>query len=128
MSKVDEIKDIVKNPKKTAADKFFGGNEEDIVNEETPVTNEDVVVKETAATNESDNTENSIVKSDAVSKAFSGGKKPEKKLKGIYIDVDVLEKYEEEAAKPERGRGWGSQLVSDLLREVFEQQGIMPKK
>ncbi|MEP9408538.1 hypothetical protein ABKP09_19665 [Peribacillus frigoritolerans] len=123
MSNVDKIKDIVTNPKKpTAATKLVNGNEEDIVIPET-------VNEETAATNEeSENTESSIVKSEAVSKAFSGGKKPEKKLKGIYIDVDVLEKYEEEAAKPERGRGWGSQLVSDLLREVFEQQGIMPKK
>ncbi|EIT83993.1 hypothetical protein A374_18199 [Fictibacillus macauensis ZFHKF-1] len=49
-----------------------------------------------------------------------------KKLKGIYIDQDVLQVYEREAAK--RKRGWGSQLVSDLLRTAFEQQGLLGKK
>lgn len=53
-------------------------------------------------------------------------KKPSKKLKGIYLDEDVLEVYEVQAEK--RERGWGSQLTSDLLRAVFEKEGLMNKR
>ena len=65
---------------------------------------------------------------DAIAGAFSQeeNKKPAKKLKGIYLDEDVLEIYEQEAKK--RERGWGSQLTSDLLRAVFEKEGLLPKR
>lgn len=51
--------------------------------------------------------------------------KVNKKLKGIYLDEDVLKIYELEADA--RARGWGSKLTSDLLRAVFEREGLFEK-
>ncbi|MGZ9818102.1 hypothetical protein ACXM0N_19765 [Peribacillus simplex] len=52
--------------------------------------------------------------------------KPKKSMKGIYIEEDVLEVYEK--LSDENSRGWGSQLVSDLLRAKFEKHGYLPKR
>lgn len=46
-------------------------------------------------------------------------------MKGIYIEEDVLEVYEK--LSDENSRGWGSQLVYDLLRATFEKHGYLPK-
>lgn len=62
----------------------------------------------------------------AASFSTSEPEKVSKKLKGIYIDEDVLHVYEQQQKKKERG--WGSQLVSDLLRAVFENEGLIEKR
>lgn len=123
MPNVDDIKDFVKTPKKPkAAVKLINGNEDDNVTvEETVVTNEDVVIDETAATNE-ESENNAEIDDIANAYADSIPKKREKVLKGIYLDSDVLEKYKQLSEK--MPRGWGSQLVSDLLRKEFIRQGI----
>lgn len=105
MSNVDRVKKTVK---KTAAGKLMG--------------EEDIVINETAATNEESENNNDL--DESIAKAFAGDTPPkrEKVLKGIYLDEDVLEVYNK-AAK-DNGRGWGSQLVSDLLRKEFIRRGI----
>ena len=91
---------------------------------------EDEKRSETAAAKEQDKEpeKEKNFSQDPISNAFSSVKpvKPVKTLKGIYLDADVLKVYEEQAKL--RGRGWGSQLVSDLLRNTFEQYGLMDKK
>lgn len=64
----------------------------------------------------------------SIAASFATGEtvKVPKKLKGIYLDEDVLHVYEEQQKKKERG--WGSQLVSDLLRAVFENEGLIEKR
>lgn len=122
MPNVDDIKDFVNTPKKPkAAVKLMGGNEDDQVVLDTAVTNEDIVIDETAATNEE--SENSV-EIDDIANAYADNipKKREKILKGIYLDSDVLEKYK--LLSDKMPRGWGSQLVSDLLRKEFIRQGI----
>lgn len=111
MSKLDEIRDKVTNPKKpTAAGKLMG--EEDDVKDEIAVTNEEP--------------ENNNDLDESIAKAFpandKGSKKREKVLKGIYLDSDILEAYNKAAEVNKRG--WGSQLVSDLLRKEFIRLGI----
>lgn len=107
MSK-DDIVNKFKKPKLTAADKMYGNEGEEVINE-------------TAATNEE--TENNA-EIDDIANAYADSipKKREKVLKGIYLDSDVLEKYKQLSEK--MPRGWGSQLVSDLLRKEFIRQGI----
>ena len=108
MSK-DDIVNKFKKPKLTAADKMYGNEGHQVINE-------------TAATNEG--SENNINQEDAIAKAFADEtqQKREKILKGIYLDSDVLEVYKE--ASKHQPRGWGSQLVSDLLRKEFIRRGI----
>lgn len=52
-------------------------------------------------------------------------KKIVKKLKGIHIDEDVLDVFQAEQSL--RERGWGSQIVSDLLREKFEEYNMFER-
>ena len=110
MTKTEDLENKFKNPTKpSAAVKLMGGNEENDV------------VNETAATNEEPKN-NEEIDDIATAYADSVPKKREKHLKGIYIDSDVLEKYNQLSDK--MPRGWGSQLVSDLLRKEFIKQGI----
>lgn len=52
-------------------------------------------------------------------------KRIEKKLKGLHIETDVLEVFER--LQESRERGWGSQIVSDWMREKFEDLGLFEK-
>jgi uncharacterized protein (DUF4415 family) len=113
MSRLDKFKNkIEKEGKETVITRLVG--------------NDTAGQSESAAASENQNKTN--LNLDAIAAAFNNDetKEPAKKLKGIYLDEDILEVYEAQAKlKP---RGWGSQMVNDLLRAVFEQQGLLPKK
>lgn len=82
--------------------------------------------QETAASEE--NEENDVDLEAAIAKAFADendAPKPKKTLKGVYIDDDVLKVYE--AVAEHKGRGWGSQKISDLLRNEFIKEGLMKR-
>lgn len=111
MSNVENIKNKMKSINKPTAT-------------EALLSTPEVSENETAASQEKEkNRDLASIKTNAFSKEKKN--KPAKKLKGIYLDEDVLEIYEQEADK--RDRGWGSQLVTDLLRAVFEEEGLMDK-